>query len=61
MLAHGINAVGFFFAAGIIQQHTETLNIRDLGGIRQKAPVSKGDTQSPPPPFTSFFLGDCFW
>jgi NADH-quinone oxidoreductase subunit M len=39
MLAHGVNVVGLFFVAEIIQQRTGTTEIQKLGGIRQLAPV----------------------
>jgi NADH-quinone oxidoreductase subunit M len=39
MLAHGVNVVGLFFVAEIIQQRTGTTEINKLGGIRQLAPV----------------------
>ena len=39
MLAHGVNVVGLFFVAEIIQQRTGTNEIAKLGGIRQLAPV----------------------
>jgi NADH-quinone oxidoreductase subunit M len=38
MLSHGINVVGLFFAADIIQNRTKTREIAQLGGIRTKAP-----------------------
>jgi len=38
MLSHGINVVGLFFVADIIQSRTGTRNIPSLGGIRLKAP-----------------------
>ncbi len=38
MLSHGINVVGLFFAADIIQNRTKTREIPQLGGIRTKAP-----------------------
>lgn len=38
MLAHGINVVGLFFCADIIQNRTKTLQIEQLGGIRNVAP-----------------------
>lgn len=39
MLAHGINIVGLFLCADIIFNRTNTLSIRDLGGVRNLAPV----------------------
>lgn len=39
MLSHGINVVGLFFIADIIQKRTGTREIEQLGGIRSKAPV----------------------
>lgn len=38
MISHGINVVGLFFAAEIIQRRTSTLDIGALGGIRSQAP-----------------------
>jgi NADH-quinone oxidoreductase subunit M len=38
MLSHGINVVGLFFVADIIQNRTKTREIPALGGIRTKAP-----------------------
>ena len=38
MLAHGINVVGLFFCADIILNRTGTLQIENLGGIRNQAP-----------------------
>jgi NADH-quinone oxidoreductase subunit M len=38
MLAHGINVVGLFFCADIIFHRTQTFNVYELGGIRNKAP-----------------------
>lgn len=38
MFAHGINVVGLFFCADIILNRTGTLNISNLGGIRNVAP-----------------------
>ena len=38
MLAHGVNVVGLFFAAEIILRRTGTLDIAQLGGIRNVAP-----------------------
>jgi NADH-quinone oxidoreductase subunit M len=38
MLSHGINVVGLFFVADIIQNRTGTRLISELGGIRTKAP-----------------------
>lgn len=38
MISHGINVVGLFFVADIIQNRTKTREIPDLGGIRLKAP-----------------------
>jgi NADH-quinone oxidoreductase subunit M len=37
MLAHGINVIGLFFIAEIIQRRTGTFDIQALGGIAQKA------------------------
>ncbi|MFN7313347.1 MAG: NuoM family protein [Bacteroidota bacterium] len=39
MFAHGINVVGLFFCADIIFNRTQTNNISNLGGIRNKAPL----------------------
>jgi NADH-quinone oxidoreductase subunit M len=38
MLAHGVNVIGLFFAAEVIQRRTGTLDLNSLGGIRNKAP-----------------------
>ncbi len=38
MVAHGINVVGLFFCADIIFKRTQTINISNLGGIRNVAP-----------------------
>jgi NADH-quinone oxidoreductase subunit M len=38
MLAHGVNVVGAFFAGEIILRRTDTLEISQLGGIRNVAP-----------------------
>jgi NADH-quinone oxidoreductase subunit M len=38
MFAHGVNVVGLFFCADIILNRTGTLNISNLGGIRNVAP-----------------------
>jgi NADH-quinone oxidoreductase subunit M len=38
MLSHGINVVGLFFVADIIQSRTGTRDLASLGGIRLKAP-----------------------
>ncbi|HNS12428.1 MAG TPA: NADH-quinone oxidoreductase subunit M [Bacteroidia bacterium] len=39
MLSHGINVVGLFFIADIIQRRTDTRDMSSLGGIRLDAPV----------------------
>ncbi|MBP6335802.1 MAG: NADH-quinone oxidoreductase subunit M, partial [Bacteroidia bacterium] len=39
MLSHGVNVVGLFFIADILQRRTGTREIDDLGGIRQTAPA----------------------
>ena len=39
MFAHGINVVGLFFIAEIIQRRSNTLDLRKLGGIAKSAPV----------------------
>ncbi len=38
MLAHGINVVGLFFCADIIYTRTSSINLDNLGGIRNLAP-----------------------
>jgi NADH-quinone oxidoreductase subunit M len=38
MLAHGINVVGLFFCADIIFNRTNSINLDNLGGIRNLAP-----------------------
>jgi NADH-quinone oxidoreductase subunit M len=38
MLSHGINVVGLFYVADIIENRTKTREIPALGGIRTKAP-----------------------
>jgi len=38
MLSHGVNVVGLFFIADIIENRTKTRDIPSLGGIRSKAP-----------------------
>lgn len=38
MLAHGVNVVGLFLCADIILNRTKTLQIEQLGGIRNQAP-----------------------
>lgn len=38
MLAHGVNVVGLFLCADIILHRTKTLQIEQLGGIRNQAP-----------------------
>jgi NADH-quinone oxidoreductase subunit M len=38
MLSHGINVVGLFFIADIIQSRTQTTQISELGGIAKVAP-----------------------
>lgn len=38
MISHGINVVGLFFIADIIENRTKTREIPALGGIRTKAP-----------------------
>lgn len=45
MISHGITVVGLFYIIDIIQQRTNTLEIAQLGGIRNVAPV-----------FTTLFL-----
>ena len=45
MLSHGVNVVGLFFIADIIQRRTETRDMNSLGGIRLEAPV-----------FSTFFI-----
>ena len=39
MLAHGVNVVGMFFAADIIERRTLTRNIADLGGLTRHTPL----------------------
>jgi NADH-quinone oxidoreductase subunit M len=39
MLAHGINVVGLFFIAEIIDRRAKTREISDMGGITQNAPA----------------------
>ena len=39
MIAHGINVVGLFFIAEIIQRRMKTRQINELGGIANNAPV----------------------
>ncbi len=39
MLAHGINVVGLFYVIDIIQNRTNTRDIKNLGGITQTAPA----------------------
>ncbi len=38
MLSHGINVVGLFFIADMIEQRTGTRQLNDLGGLRTSAP-----------------------
>jgi NADH-quinone oxidoreductase subunit M len=38
MLSHGVNVVGLFFVADIFLHRTKTLEMKELGGIRSKAP-----------------------
>ncbi|MCX6182892.1 MAG: NADH-quinone oxidoreductase subunit M [Bacteroidetes bacterium] len=38
MLAHGVNVVGLFFVADILFNRTKTFEMKDMGGIRSKAP-----------------------
>jgi len=38
MLAHGVNVVGLFFVADILFNRTKTFEMKDMGGIRTKAP-----------------------
>jgi NADH-quinone oxidoreductase subunit M len=42
MLSHGINVVGLFYIADIIYSQTGTLMVRELGGLRLKAPHFAG-------------------
>jgi NADH-quinone oxidoreductase subunit M len=39
MLAHGVNVVGMFFIADIIQRRTNTRDISELGGLTKHTPV----------------------
>lgn len=39
MLSHGVNVVGLFFIADILQRRTKLMSIDSLGGIRLEAPV----------------------
>lgn len=39
MLAHGVNVIGLFFAADIIQRRMKTRNIDELGGFANNAPL----------------------
>jgi NADH-quinone oxidoreductase subunit M len=39
MLAHGVNVVGMFFIADIIQRRTGTRDISELGGLTRHTPV----------------------
>jgi NADH-quinone oxidoreductase subunit M len=39
MFSHGINVVGLFYIAQIIQNRTNTFDIQHLGGIRLQAPI----------------------
>ena len=39
MLAHGVNVVGLFFAADIIERRTGTRQIADLGGLTRRTPL----------------------
>ncbi|MCB2409873.1 complex I subunit 4 family protein [Hymenobacter lucidus] len=39
MLAHGVNVVGMFFIADIIQRRTGTRDISELGGLTKHTPV----------------------
>ncbi|MBC6612518.1 NADH-quinone oxidoreductase subunit M [Hymenobacter sp. BT507] len=39
MLAHGVNVVGLFFAADVIERRTGTRNIADLGGLTRRTPL----------------------
>lgn len=38
MLSHGVNVVALFFVAEIIQSRTQTMQIKELGGIAKVAP-----------------------
>lgn len=42
MLAHSFGVVGLFFAAEVIYRRRETLEIKDLGGIKAQAPKFAG-------------------
>jgi NADH-quinone oxidoreductase subunit M len=39
MLAHGVNAVGLFFIADIIQRRLKTRNMDELGGLANNSPL----------------------
>ncbi len=39
MLAHGVNAVGLFFIADIIQRRLKTKNMDELGGLANNSPL----------------------
>jgi NADH-quinone oxidoreductase subunit M len=39
MLAHGVNVVGMFFIADIIQRRTNTRQISELGGLTRSTPL----------------------
>ncbi len=39
MLAHGVNVIGLFFAADIIQRRMKTRNMSELGGFANNAPL----------------------
>lgn len=39
MLAHGVNVVGMFFIADIIERRTGTRHIPDLGGLTRRTPM----------------------
>jgi NADH-quinone oxidoreductase subunit M len=39
MINHGINVVGMFMILDIMENRLQTMNIKELGGIAQKAPI----------------------
>lgn len=39
MLAHGINVVGLFYVVDLIQQRTQTRQLKALGGLTREAPL----------------------
>lgn len=42
MFAHGLSGAGLFYFAGILEQRTQTRQLKDLGGLRKAVPVMSG-------------------